>query len=109
MNYAKAVLSGLAAITIAELVPGPWSIVRPFLGSKATGMAVLRAELLESLFSPLFWILAILLFVALFAASRLGSRSLRIVLFWIPTVTAAVLCCGFAALTTYVFIHFRNS
>lgn len=109
MNYAKAILSGLAAIAIAELVPGPWSLVRHLGNSKAIGMQAVALGLLESFFSPLFWILAILLFAAFFAASRLGSRPLRIVLFWIPTVTLAVLCCGFAALITYLFIHFRNS
>jgi len=108
MNYAKAILSGLAAITVAELVPGPWSL-RLLGNSKAIGMFAVAGGLLESFFSPLFWILAILLFVAFVAASRLGSRPLRIVLFWIPTVTVAVLCCGFVALITYLFIHFRTS
>ena len=108
MFYLKGILSAVAAMALAELVPGPWSVV-PLFSSKATGMAVLRSELLGSLLSPLFWMLAILLFVAFFAASRLGSRPLRISLFWIPTLTVAVVCCGFVTLITYAIFHFRHS
>jgi hypothetical protein len=52
-------------------------VVRNLNPSKATGLAAVAGGLLESLFSPLFWILAVLFFALFFAASRLESKPLR--------------------------------
>ena len=49
MNYFKGVLSGLTAIIIAELVPGPWSPFSVLSDSKATGLAAVIGELLGTL------------------------------------------------------------
>ena len=38
MNYVKGTLSGLAAIFLAEFVPGPWSMVKGIREQKATGL-----------------------------------------------------------------------
>jgi hypothetical protein len=66
MNYVRGVLSGLAAIFIAEFV-----FARPFLsGTKVTGLALVGA----SPISPRFWIVGILLFGLFFAASRLHNK-----------------------------------
>jgi uncharacterized RDD family membrane protein YckC len=75
----------------------------------ATGMAAVAGGLVEALLSPLFWLSAILLFVLFFAASGLGSKSLRIVLFWVPSVAISI--CGFSIVTllTYFWIHFRRA
>jgi hypothetical protein len=74
MNYTRGILSGVAAIFIAEFV-----FVWPFLkGTKATGLALFAASPL----SPRFWIVGILLFGLFFAASRLHSKLLRLPLFW---------------------------
>ena len=62
MVYAKGILSGLAALFLAELVPGSWSIFRGMSTEKATGLAAVAGGLVESIFSPLFWILAALFF-----------------------------------------------
>jgi len=63
---------------------------------------------MESALSPLFWTLALLFFALLFAASRLGNKILRVILFWIPILTVSLLGMAIAALSTYVFVHFRN-
>jgi hypothetical protein len=94
----QGVLSGLAAIFIAEVV-----FACPFLsGSKATGLAALVALFVESLLSPRFWIVGILLFGLFFAASG-GSTTLRVLLFfWIPTLMVSALGFAFLGFLTYV-------
>ena len=84
MTTLRAVLSPVAAILAALFgasLVGPLSVLST---SKATGLAALAGGMLESLFSPWFWILAVLFFALFFAASRLTSRPLRILLFWTP-------------------------
>jgi hypothetical protein len=104
MNYFKGILSGLAAIFLAELVPGSWSVFR----EKATGLAAVAGGLPESVFSPLFWILVVLFFALLFAARRLGNKLLRIFLFWIPTLTVSAFGIAIVTLFTYLFIRVRH-
>jgi hypothetical protein len=97
MDYFKGVLSGLAAIFIAEVV-----FAWPFLsGSKATGLAALVALFVESLLSPKLWIVGILLFGLFFAASR-SSTTLRVLFFWIPTLVVSTLGFAFLGFLTYV-------
>jgi hypothetical protein len=107
MNYIKGVLSGLAAIFLAEFV-GPWSMFRGISEQKATGLGAVAGGLMWSAFSPLFWTLALLFFALFFAASRLGNKILRVFLFWIPAVTVSVLVMAIVALFAYLSIHFRN-
>ena len=107
MNYVKGVLSGLAALALAELV-GPWSMFRGISEQKATGLGAFAGGLMWSAFSPLFWTLALLFFALLFAASRLGNKILRVFLFWIPTLTVSAVVLAIVALFTYVSIHFRD-
>ncbi|MGA6980939.1 MAG: hypothetical protein WCC95_17295 [Candidatus Sulfotelmatobacter sp.] len=108
MNYIKGILSGVAAIFLAESV-GPWSVLfRGIREQKATGLGAVAGGVMGSVFSPLFWILALLLFALLFADSQLGNKILRVFLFWIPTVTVSVLVAAIVALFTYLSIHFRN-
>jgi hypothetical protein len=109
MSYFKGILSALAAIIIADVVPGLWSLFRGINGSKATGLAVITGSLAESLFSPLFWILVILIFAMFFATSRLGNKALRVIFFWIPTLTVTGIVLAIAALISYIALHFRNS
>jgi hypothetical protein len=42
-------------------------------------------------------------------ASRLTQRSLRVVFFWIPTLTSSCIGVGIAVLFAYVLVRFRNS
>jgi len=102
MDYVKGILSGIVAIILAELVPGIWWAAG--VGkSKVTGITVVWAGLIESLFSFRFWILAILFFALFFAASRLGTKPLRVVLFWIPSLT--VVSASVAIVAVYLFIR----
>jgi hypothetical protein len=109
MDYFKGILSGLAAIFIAECVPGSWSVFRGISGTKAIGLAAVAGGLAESAFSPPFWILAVLLFALFYAASRLRNNLLRVFLFWIPTLTVSVFCIAIVALYAYMFMRFRHS
>ena len=98
MDYIKGILSGLAAIFVAEFV-----FFWPTLsGSKATGLAVLKGLLAGSVFSPRFWIVGVLLFGVFFAASR-GSTVLRVLFFWIPTLTVSAL--GFSIVAMYAYLY----
>ena len=97
MPYLKALLSVLAALVLAILGP-------PFflsLQGVATGMAVFWAQAL----SPLCLILAVLFFTLFFAASRLHSKSLRVLLFWTPVMAISVLGLGYLALIVYALEH----
>jgi hypothetical protein len=108
MDYVKGVLSGLAALLLAESVPASWSVFRGIGQGKATGLGALAGGLAESIRSPLFWSLAVLFFALFFTASRLGNKLLRVFLFWIPTLVISTLGVAVLALFTYAFIHFRR-
>jgi hypothetical protein len=99
MEYVKAALSGLAALFIAAFVFA-WPLFRE---SKATGAAAVAALFLESTFSPKFWIIGMVVFALFFVASR-GNTFLRVLLFWIPTVTVSTLGCAFLALWAYLVV-----
>lgn len=103
MSYAKDVLSGLAALFLAE-----YAFVWPFLrGTKATGSGALVALLVQSLLSLKFWVIAILLFAVFFVASR-GNAALRVLLFWIPTVAVSTVGVAVVALYAYLFTVLRH-
>ncbi len=71
-------------------------------------MAAIAGSLLASLYSPLFWILAISFFAFFFAVSRLSNKPMRILLFWTPVTVISILGLGIFSLVTFVWIHFRN-
>ncbi|HYM76347.1 MAG TPA: hypothetical protein VE377_10260 [Candidatus Dormibacteraeota bacterium] len=106
MGYAKGILSGLAALILAELVPIVWSVYRS--NAKATGLAVFAAELLENFFSPLFWVLLISSLGLFFAASRSGSTALQVIFFWIPTVTILTVAGAIMGLIALLVIRVRS-
>ena len=100
--YVKGILSGVTALFLALCVPG---LVHAFKGvnqDKATGLAAVAGGLTKAIFSPLFWILAVALFALFFAASRLNSKALRVLLFWIPTLFVSTLVVGMMALVIYI-------
>jgi hypothetical protein len=104
----RAVLSAVAAIFAALFGPALFFALLDLSPSKATGLAAVAGGLAESLFSPLFWILAVAFFALFFAASRLTSKPLRILLFWIPVTAVSMLGVGVFSLFAYVWIHFRR-
>ena len=108
MTTLRGVLSAVAAIFVALLGPGLVVAFRGINNSKATGLAAVAGGFVESLFSPLFWILAVSFFALFFAASRLSSKPLRILLFWTPVTSISMLGLGIFSLFTYLWIHFRK-
>ncbi len=108
MTYVRGLLCGVAAIFVALLGPGLLHAFREMGQQKATGLGAVAGGLLEALLSPQFWILAILFFGLFFAASRLGSKALRVFLFWAPTVVFSMLGFGYVALLTYLWFLFRR-
>jgi hypothetical protein len=106
--YVRAALSGLAAVLIAPL---GLALVADFWGmnqQKTTGLGAIAGGLLESILSPLFWILAVSFFALFLTASRLKSKVLRVILFWTPTVAISTLGVGLVSLFAYAWLHFRN-
>ena len=103
MDYVKGILCALAAILTAQFLFF-WPIIK---GSKATGLAAVVGLSLESLLSPRFWIIGVLLFVIFFAASR-ASAVLRVLFFWIPTVTVSALGLLIVAMYAYLFTLSRH-
>jgi hypothetical protein len=109
MTTLRGVLSGVAAVFVSLLGPGLVFALRGINNSKATGLAAVVGEALESLLSPLFWILAVSFFALFFAASRLSSKPLRIHLFWTPVTAISILGLGIFSLLTFAWIHFRRA
>lgn len=107
MGYVKGILSGLAAMFLAVCLVSFRGMFRGISEQKATGLGAVAGGLAEGISSPLFWIVAVLLFALFLLVSRLGNKLLRIFLFWIPTVSVSTLGIAFLALLTYVFIRFR--
>jgi hypothetical protein len=105
----RGVLSAVAAINVGLFGPGLFLGLQGINNPRATGLAALLGGFLESLLSPWFWILAVSFFALFFAASRLTSKPLRILLFWTPTIAISMVWLSFFSLLTYLWIHFRNA
>jgi hypothetical protein len=108
MTILRGTLSALAAVFVGLLGPGLFFALRGINNSKATGLAAVVAGFLESFFSPLFWILAVLFFALFFAASRLSSKPLRILLFWTPVTAISILGLGIFSLFTFLWVQVRR-
>jgi len=86
-----------------------WPLFRGVNGSKATGVDAIAGILVGSLFSPVFWVLAIFIFAIFFAARRLDNKALRVVFFWIPTLSVSSVAVTIAAVISYFVVRFRDS
>jgi hypothetical protein len=107
----KIVLSGLAAIFVALLGPsfvGALMALKDINQQRATGLAVVAGGLSASVFSPLFWILAVSFFALFFAASRFNTKGLRVILFWTPTVLISTLGVWLFSLFVFAWLHSRK-
>jgi len=103
MTLPKFLLSGISTITIL-LIGWPLATMYPTLRQeKATGISVFFFGLAEAIFTIRFWLSAILLLVFFWYTCRLGSKILRVVLFWIPTISATVVGGGIIAALRYVY------
>jgi hypothetical protein len=106
VTYLKGTLSAVAAIFVALL--GAGEFLKYTSEQHAAEMNAVAGGLLATIFSPLFWILAISSFALLFHAGRLNSRGLRVFLFWSPTLIISTLGFGLFALFTYAWLHSKN-
>jgi hypothetical protein len=104
VTYLRIALSGFAAIFIG--IVGAGHFLKGISEQNATGLGAVSGGLLESIFSPLFWILAVSCFALFFSAGRLSSRGLRILLFWAPSLVICTMGFGLIALLTWA--HYRN-
>jgi hypothetical protein len=108
MSYAKGVLAGVAAIFGVLLVPLLINVFWGISNEKATGLAVVAGGLHEAFRSPLFWVETLCVFALFFAAGRVGSKALRVLLFWAPAITITTLGCAITALLTLVVLFLRH-
>ena len=108
MTIVRSTLSALAALFVGLFGPGLFFALRGINNSKATGLAAVAGGLLESFFSPLFWILALSFFALFYSASRLTSKPLRILLFWGPVTAISILGLAIFSVFAFLGIQFRR-
>jgi hypothetical protein len=93
----RVLLSAVAGLPLAIVgTPLSFFLQHP---SKTTGLAAFRV------LSPLSTILGVVLFTVFFAASRLKSKSLRLLLFWTPVAVISTLGLGCLALVAYAWLR----
>jgi hypothetical protein len=107
MAYLRVVLSGVAAIFVALLVP-LFLLMAPMGVARTVGFGAITATLLGSIVSPWCWLIAVVIFALFFMAGRLGSKVLRVLLFWAPTLAVSTLGFGIFALLTYTWMLLRK-
>lgn len=73
------------AFIVVSSVVGTWLVLGIIAmlrtPSKATGLPVIWLGAIESLFSPVFWILSVGLFIMLFTAARATRAPLRVIFY----------------------------
>ncbi len=106
MAYFKGVVPTTAALFLAVLIPMFRTTFRGIGSEKGTGSAAVAAGMMGSIFSPWFWILSVLFSVFLYFSARFENTALRILLFWIPTITVSVVVFGFWALLELLILRF---
>ena len=76
---------------------------------KTIGLAALAVWLIESVRSPLFWLLAILFFAVFFATGRLTSSVFRFLLFWLPAIGISSLGFGLLVWFAVLMLQIKRS
>jgi hypothetical protein len=109
MTYVKGCLGGLAALFLSGYVLLFITAFRDASQNKATGLAVFVILLIESVRSPLFWLLAILLFAVFFATARLSGRLFRVLLFWLPAIGISSLGLGLLGWFAVLMLQMKRS
>jgi len=92
MTYVKLLLGGLSALFLSGFVLMVITAFREMSQSnaRAIGLAAVVGLSIESVRSPVFWLLAILFFSMFFATGRLSSTVFRVVLFWFPAIGISI-------------------
>ncbi len=106
MVYCKAVLSAVSALLLGILLPTLISFVRFADPEKAIGLGAVAGGLLETLFSPVFWLVTACFFSAFFFASQAKNSALRAIVFWIPASFLTVVAIASVRLYAYAAVHF---
>ena len=109
MTYARGCLSGLTSLFLAGFVLMFITAIRDMSQTKGTGLAALADGVVESIFSPPFWLLAILFFTVFFATGRLSSSVFRVLLFWLPATVISSLGLGLLGWFALLMLRIRNS
>jgi len=109
MKYVKIGLCVLAALMLAALVVGLSTAFRGMSQEKATGLAVIQAEMLASVVTPLFWFLAVGSFAVFFTTGRLTNGVLRGLLFWFPTLFISSLGISLLSWFAWLMLHLKRS
>jgi hypothetical protein len=105
----RVALSGFSAFLIASLGPWvlyAWQIPRTSKGS--VGIDILSFMPWRHLASPLFLIVTLCFFILFFAASRVGNKTLRVVIFWAPTILISATGVGVFSLVLSLSLYFRH-
>lgn len=109
MNYFRVALCVIGAIFVALFVLSFLLALREISLQRQTGVGAVAGGLVENLFSPLFWILAVLCFLLFRWASRSKQPIVRVLLFWVPSVASSIIGIAVLTLYTYMYLHFRHS
>jgi hypothetical protein len=107
MAYLRVALSGVAALFVAEIAPF-FALALSMRAVSGTGelgaVGFDPYSLRRGFVSPWCWLIAVVFFALFFAASRLSSKVLRVLLFWTPTLAISTLC----ALLTLAWVLLRR-
>jgi hypothetical protein len=107
MAYLGVALSGVAALFVAELAPFFVLALRMRAVTGTGGQGAVGFDLYSlrrGFVSPWCWLIAVVSFALFFMASRLSSKALRVLLFWVPTLAISTLC----ALLTFAWMLLRK-
>jgi hypothetical protein len=107
MAYLRVALSGVSALFVAEIAPF-FLLALSMRAVSGTGeqgaIGFDPYSLRAGIFSPWCWLIAVVFFALFFMASQLGSKALRVLLFWVPTLAISTLC----ALLTFAWVLLRK-
>jgi hypothetical protein len=107
--YMKTLLTAIASLFLAVLLPGFASMFRLMTSQKATGFTAVSGGLLERALSPWFWVSYLLSLSMFYVTAGLENRILRVFFFWIPSIVICVAGFGFWALFLYVMTRARTA
>ena len=111
MNWVKGVLSTIAAVSLALILPtliGLASGFKAISEEHATGVGLVLGGFIKQVYSAQFWVLAVLVFAFFFGASRLNNKVLRMLLFWLPASLSGLLGLMLAAFFFAGFVASRG-
>jgi hypothetical protein len=101
-NYLASLLSAVASLALALLMPTFLLLVRDLAAQHAPGLTVLTSGVLERFLSLRFVVFFLLFFSYFHLARQSLKPGLRILLFWIPA--AVVTALGFALWAYLVYV-----